>query len=373
MPAKKIAALLAVVMLAFSACGCAKGGRFELERTVFSSGMVFSVSMAGSECETAAREMLDFLDEADRSFNCERADSMISRFNAMRPGERMEADEHFFTLLNAAKEMFALTDGAFNAAVTPLSRVWHVDVEGITRYCYGGEPAPPLPDYGEVEEAKKKCDLSRASCYLEDGAYYAEKNGDVVLDFGGLAKGYCTDRCRDIARSHGIGDALISLSGNVTLVGRRGGERWGVGVVDPRREESGEDYVCGFYSDGDEAIVTSGDYERRYFALTDSGELRVCHILDCRTGLPVGVERTAGGYRASESYVISATVICPSAMIADAYSTAAAVLGADRGAALLEAGGCRGLIFTSDKRFVQVGEFDMLTSRTRYLTDYTRS
>src|SRR5262249_39973612 len=76
------------------------------------------------------------------------------------------------------------------------------------------------------------------------------------------------------------------------------------------------------------AVCTSGDYERRS-ASADGGH----HILDPRTGQ-------------SANAVASATVIAPTAMLADALATAAFVLGPEDGIQLLERLGIDGLIIT---------------------------
>ena len=68
----------------------------------------------------------------------------------------------------------------------------------------------------------------------------------------------------------------------------------------------------------DEAISTSGDYER-YFI---EGEVRYHHIIEPATGEP------AGG-------VHSASVFGPDAVITDALSTSVFVLGVDQGLRLI--------------------------------------
>lgn len=73
------------------------------------------------------------------------------------------------------------------------------------------------------------------------------------------------------------------------------------------------------------ALCTSGDYERR----TDAGH----HIIDPRTG-DASID------------VASATVQAPFAMVADGLATAAFVLGPERGIALLEKHGVKGMIIT---------------------------
>ena len=74
------------------------------------------------------------------------------------------------------------------------------------------------------------------------------------------------------------------------------------------------------------AVCTSGDYERR------SAE-GASHILDARTGTGVGT-------------LASMTVVAPAAMVADALSTAAFVLGPVGGIAFLEREGVAGLGFS---------------------------
>src|SRR4029077_776953 len=68
----------------------------------------------------------------------------------------------------------------------------------------------------------------------------------------------------------------------------------------------------------DLAVCTSGDYERR-----SPGPSAAGHILDARTGQSV-------------TDLASVTVVAPTAMAADGLSTAAMVLGRERGLLFLE-------------------------------------
>lgn len=382
---RKLIAIILSGLCSALCLACSGGTYYTVTQTVFSSGLVFSASVLGDKDEEAVEEMLDFLNEIDASVNVNRTDSLLSRFNALSAGERIEVDYHAYKLVSAARELYYATDGAFNAALSGISHAWGVDAEGINRYVYGNGTVtqpPALPSKEQLSALLGFTDMSENTFgfYTEDGKYYLEKYvSELKLDLGGIAKGYCADKCREIALKYGLKSALIKLSGNVMLVGDyyngKSYQPWGVGVINPRKEDSSSpQYVCGFYVGGDATVVTSGDYERCFNYYYDGGaSVKVCHIIDGRTLMPVGVEYDAntGRYKNSDSYVISATVIGENSMLADAYSTAVCVMGAQKGAQFLQEKGYKGIIFTSDKKYVFVGDIDFTPGETLYQTEYS--
>lgn len=100
------------------------------------------------------------------------------------------------------------------------------------------------------------------------------------VDLGGLAKGYTGQKLKEIFQEYEVPSALVSLGGNVQAVGKKpDGSLWKIGIRNP---EGGEQDYIGVLSVEDEAVVTSGGYER-YF--TENNE-KYIHILDPRTGYP---------------------------------------------------------------------------------------
>lgn len=138
----------------------------------------------------------------------------------------------------------------------------------------------------------------------------------LQLDLGAVAKGLAVDAAaRELAPHVNF---AIDAGGDLYMGGcNPEGQAWKVGIRHPRSE--GELIASRRLSN--QAICTSGDYERGR------------HILDPRTGV------AAGG-------VASASVVAPSAMLADALATAAFVLGPADGISLLERLGLAGLIVT---------------------------
>ena len=104
-----------------------------------------------------------------------------------------------------------------------------------------------------------------------------------------------------------------------------GGERWTVGIQDPRNphrdRRAGEQPIwLNALAVADRAVVTSGHYER----FTEIEGKRYSHILDPTTGRPV------------RQKLASVTVIAPTCAMADGLATAVAVMGPADGMKLIE-------------------------------------
>jgi FAD:protein FMN transferase len=156
----------------------------------------------------------------------------------------------------------------------------------------------------------------------------------LTLDLGAVAKGLAVDAAaRELEAWK---DFAIDAGGDLYLGGsNERDEPWSVGIRHPRLNDG----LIAKLRVSNQAVCTSGDYERR----TPDGAEH--HIVDPRTG-------------ASPESVISATVVAPGAMLADALATAAFVLGPKEGIEFLSRSGVDGLIVTSDlKRYETEGLF----------------
>ena len=112
------------------------------------------------------------------------------------------------------------------------------------------------------------------------------------------------------------------------LLGQRPGRSWRIGIQHPRQKET----VLETVQVHDQAVVTSGDYERFF----EQDGVRYHHIFDPQTGLP------ARGCQ-------SVTIIAGSVALGDALATAVFVLGPEAGLQLLkEYSQAEGLIVAAD-------------------------
>ncbi|MBN2735410.1 MAG: FAD:protein FMN transferase [Spirochaetales bacterium] len=206
------------------------------------------------------------------------------------------------TALDVAKE----THGAFDPTILPLVNLWDYKTMG------------ELPSQEQIVEALKLVDYRQVDM-KPSGMVYLPKN--MTLDLGGIAKGAVVDNLADDFLRQGYTDFLIEAGGDILISGTKANEeKWSVAVRHPRKTQ----LLVGVLYVGEagkkQAVVTSGDYER--FVMRDG--IRYHHLLDTKTGQPA-----RGG-------CVSVTVIAPDCTLADALSTAAFVMGPEKGLAYLE-------------------------------------
>lgn len=159
----------------------------------------------------------------------------------------------------------------------------------------------------------------------------------MLLDLSGLAKGLAVDLAT--VELDGAPGSLVDAGGDVYAHGIDGDhQRWRIGVADPHRR--GRLLAAVGVTDG--AVATSGT------------SARGAHHLDPRAAEPTPANRPS-----------AVTVLAPTAVLADALSTAAAVLGVAEGRALLDGiDDVEGLFVTADGEVVMTEGFprEALTS-----------
>src|SRR5438128_11717919 len=208
-----------------------------------------------------------------------------------------------FDLLRRALEVAGYTEGAFNIAIGPAVRLWNIP------------EAPRIPSALELEVAAQNVDYRRIHLDQTRRTVFLEKPG-MRSDIGGIGKGFAAEKAASVMREIGANGGLVAVAGDFRVFGTRAdGTTWPIGIQHPR--EPGK--LLATLDATDEAISTSGDYER-YF-IKDG--VRYHHILDPKTLQPARLCQ-------------SVTIIAPDATTADALATGVFVMGPVRGLALVE-------------------------------------
>lgn len=227
-----------------------------------------------------------------------REDSDLSRFNRAAPGEWVQLPAPLLHVLHAALAVSAETAGAFDATLGRAADAWGFGPSQRR----SSEPSPPS---------------SVAPLQIRGG--HVLQPGGVSLDFSAIAKGYAVDQLARIVDEAGVASYLVEIGGELRARGiKPDAQPWWIAIERPPADPDFPDLriaLCGM------SAATSGDY-RRYF---ESGGLRYPHTLDPRTQAPI------------RHAIASVTVLHPEAMLADAYSTALAVMGPVAGIAFADA------------------------------------
>jgi thiamine biosynthesis lipoprotein len=253
-------------------------------------------------------EMAEALNALEHTFSINVPDSEVVRINVGAGKEAVRVSPEVIYVVKMAKYFAEKSGGAFDPTIGPVSLLWGV----------GSEDAR-LPSQEEIDARLPLVDYRKIIIDEEARTVFLETEG-MILDLGGIAKGYAADCLVQIAQNHGLLRAIIDLGGNVYVWGtKKDGAKWKVGVKDP--ENPGGEPAASLEID-ENSVVTSGMYERFF----EEGGVRYHHILSPKTGYPVF------------NGVLSFTIVSRSSLAADALSTTVFILGKEAGLAFLEAG-----------------------------------
>ena len=210
-------------------------------------------------------------------------------------GGEFSAPPSVLPLIEYAQALEGPTDGLFNPALGRLIAAWgfHQD-----------EAAGPPPDARQLEALL--ADPPRMSDIERRGVRLRGHHPALQLDFGGMGKGFAVARSLDLLTGLGVEHAIVNAGGDLMTRGRHGDRAWRIGVRDPL----GAGVLASIELGSDEALFTSGDYERGY----DWEGERIHHVIDPRSGRP-------------SRGLVAATVLHGDPALADAAATTLLIAG----------------------------------------------
>ena len=232
--------------------------------------------------------------------------SEVQNLNAAAGKHPVPIGTEIRDLLQVAQQVSEWTGGKFDVTFGAMSGLWKFDYQNQDG---------SIPDSKDV--AKRRALINYHDLIVDEraGTALLRREG-MVVNLGGIGKGYAVDRAADILRKRGLRDFMIQFGGDMYVAGRSGDRPWKLGIQDPRGPA---DRIFAEMDLSDRTFSTSGDYER--FFIKDGH--RYHHILDPATGAP------AEGCR-------SVTIVTGSAAVADGLSTGVFIMGPEAGMALIE-------------------------------------
>lgn len=289
---------LAFVFL-FSSCS----GKIE-PRTQTAMDTLCTVNAFEDGTKKLYDEIFERLSQIEKEFSATLPDSEISRINSMAGISTVKTNEEVLNVLDFALKTAWISDGAFTPVSGPLVDLWGINTDH-----------QKIPSQAEINKALELVDfgclgVSRDSVFL--------RKAGMKINLGGIVKGFAADEVCKILKKHNVKKAVVDLGGNIYVYGKKSdGSKWTVGIKNPDSPSSAPLLrLC----INENSVVTSGSYERFF----EADGKKYHHIFDPATGFPV------------DSGIVSATVISPSSIAADALSTATFVLGVEKSFKLLD-------------------------------------
>ncbi|MDE6390048.1 MAG: FAD:protein FMN transferase, partial [Duncaniella sp.] len=211
-------------------------------------------------------------------------------------GEDVCADSLLVRILGESRRVCALSGGAFDPTVSPLVNLWG----------FGYKPGDPEPSQEKVDSLLQLVGIGE--CSVSADGRVVKKHPQTEFNFSAITKGYGCDLVGEMLARNGATDYMVEIGGEIAMRGRNPkGHDWHIQIDAPVESDGApvhEQLVVLPLTDC--GVATSGNY-RNY---RETGEGRVWHTISPVTGRPAITD------------ILSATVIAPSAMLADALATA---------------------------------------------------
>jgi thiamine biosynthesis lipoprotein len=281
--------------ISLTGCICTPGYVYN-EGSIY--GTVYHIVYESPDGDDLHDQIKEKLDRLNRIFSTFDTSSVISGINNNKP---VEPGPEFLFCFERAMEISGITGGAFDITAGSMVNAWGFGPEEKKRM---------TPDI--IDSLKRITGYKKIA--FTDGKIKKELP-DIKIDMSAIAKGYTCDIVGGWLNEKGCENYMVEIGGEVVAKGRNEkGRIWTIGISKPDENS--------FFATTElqarvrlpeRALATSGNYRNFY---VEDGK-KFAHTIDPKTGYPV------------QHNLLSATVMAPSCIDADAFATAFMVLGLD--------------------------------------------
>lgn len=271
----------------------------------FTQGTTFHIAYSDDAGESLDALVEDMLNSIDSSLSVYNKESIVSKVNR---GEDTVLDTLFINVFNKSVEINIKSEGLFDVSASPIFNLWGFGFknrESVTKE--------------KIDSVKSLTGMEK---FRIEGSKVLKEKAGAELNFNAIAQGYSADVIASQFDKRGVKNYLIEIGGEIYCKGLNPkGKKWSVGIDKPIdgnniQGEEIQDVLlmqnCG--------LATSGNYRKFY---EENGE-KFSHSINPITGYP------------AKNSLLSATVVAPDAMTADAYATWFMVAGLDKAIEIIE-------------------------------------
>lgn len=302
---KQSSLLLLISTLLFISCEPRNKVRL-IENSGYAQGSTYQIKYLVDRNKNYGKEIEQILADIDNSMSTYQENSCISAVN--KGGTWVEIDTMFIEVMQRSIEIAEETGGDFDPTVGPLVRIWGFGYDKIK----------------EDVSAENIRDIKKLTGYAKvelEGNRLRIPEG-FTLDFNAIAQGYTVDVLARYLEAQGLTNYMVEVGGEVRARGKNDkGVIWRIGVDKPQSEIDSEERFQFILELENAGLATSGNY-RKYWVDQTTG-IKYSHTIDPHTGSP------------ALNRLLSASIIAPTTMDADAYATVCMVKGLENCKAFL--------------------------------------
>jgi thiamine biosynthesis lipoprotein len=296
-----------VLFLLFLPCCLPAQKLYSFSKDTILMGSAFTFTALHEE-ELIAKKALESgiaeVARIERSISSWQKESQTYAVNSNAGIKPVVVDSELFQLIERSLKISQLSQGYFDITFASVDKLW----------VFNGQ-SQMMPSDSVLAASVAKINYKDLELDYNQQTVYLRQEG-MKMGFGAIGKGYAADQAKKTMLGLGVQNGVVNAGGDLLTWGyKENGKAWIVGIADPNDKNR----ILSNMETTNQAIVTSGDYER--FVLIDG--VRYGHIVNPKTGLPV-------------KGILSVTVIAQSAEIADALATTVFVLGEEDGLKLID-------------------------------------
>lgn len=299
-----------------------------VKKTDFLLGTAVALSVYHPNTEELITQALDMVKDLEKRITVNASGSEVDAINEAAGDHAVQVSEDVYELIKQGLKYSQEFDGSFDITVGPLTSLWRI-----------GFPDARKPSQAEIDAALPLVNYKNVEIDDATHSVFLKEKG-MLLDLGGIAKGFIADQIWKLFSKEGVTTAIIDLGGNIVVMGgspARDGVAWNVGLQDPF-ESRGTTF--GTILEKEKTIVTSGIYER--YLEVDGQTYH--HILNPKTGYPFDNE------------IAGVSVIVSSSTRGDALSTSMFSVGVAEGLKYVNAHDDIDAIFVTRDKKVYVSD-----------------
>jgi FAD:protein FMN transferase len=249
-------------------------------------GTVVQIAFYASDKERSqllAAQCFERVKKLNKIFSDYLPDSEVSQLCAKPAKVSYPVSDELFYVIAQAQEISTATEGAFDITLGRATQKWRESAREKKQLPEDRENQATYKDV--ILNPKEKTILLRKP---------------LMIDLGGIAKGYIADQLMVILTQAGIKQAAVIIGGEMVFTeAPPGKEGWRVGVEKPSHE------TLGVLTLSNTALSTSGDS----YQFFEQDGVRHAHLIDPSSGT-------------SKTNRLNVTTLAQSAILADAWATA---------------------------------------------------